>query len=153
MSQIITEQRFIHNDGGRAVAGFKGAAGDCVVRAVAIAAQLPYKEVYDALSDGCRNQATGRNKKRKSSAAEGVNTDRKWFKDYMRSIGFEWTPTMTIGSGCKVHLRSEELPKGRLVVSVSRHYVAVINGIPHDTHDSTRCGTRCVYGYWRLKAQ
>ena len=28
---------------------------------------------------------------------------------------------MPIGSGCKVHLRAEELPKGRLVVALSKH--------------------------------
>jgi hypothetical protein len=24
----------------------------------------------------------------------------------------------------------------------------VIDGVLHDTHDCTRGGTRCVYGYW-----
>lgn len=57
---------------------------------------------------------------------------------------------MKIGSGCKGHLRSEELPPGRLIVSVSKHVVAVIDGIIHDTHDPSRDGTRCVYGYWAL---
>jgi hypothetical protein len=56
---------------------------------------------------------------------------------------------MSIGSGCKVHLCTEELPKGRLIVSVSRHLIAVIDGVFHDTHDCSRGGTRCVYGYWR----
>jgi hypothetical protein len=57
---------------------------------------------------------------------------------------------MSIGSGCTVHLRDGELPMGRLIVSVSLHLVAVIDGIIHDTHDCSRDGTRCVYGYWRL---
>lgn len=43
---------FIYDDGGRAEAGYKGHTGDCVVRAVAIATQLPYQDVYDALSHG-----------------------------------------------------------------------------------------------------
>ena len=55
---------------------------------------------------------------------------------------------MAIGSGCTVHLRADELPPGRLIVGVSRHTTAVINGVVHDTHDPTRGGTRCVYGYW-----
>ena len=37
------------NDGGRAAAGYKGKAGDCVVRSIAIAANLPYQAVYDDL--------------------------------------------------------------------------------------------------------
>jgi len=42
---------------------------------------------------------------------------------------------MAIGSRCKVHLADGELPPGRLVVSVSKHYAAVIDGVIHDTHD------------------
>jgi hypothetical protein len=33
---------------------------------------------------------------------------------------------------------------GRLVVSVSGHMVAVIDGVIHDNHDCSRGGTRCV---------
>jgi hypothetical protein len=51
---------------------------------------------------------------------------------------------------CKVHLRDGELPMGRLVVSLSRYYAAVIDGVIHDTHDPSRDGTRCVYGYWTM---
>jgi hypothetical protein len=67
----------------------------------------------------------------------------------LESLGWTWTPTMAIGSGCIVHLRDGELPRGRLIVSVSKHIVAVIDGVIHDTHDPSRDGTRCVYGYWR----
>jgi hypothetical protein len=58
---------------------------------------------------------------------------------------------MQIGQGCKVHLRADELPPGRLVCNVRHHLVAVIDGVIHDTHDYLRGGTRCVYGYWQLK--
>jgi hypothetical protein len=68
----------------------------------------------------------------------------------MRSLGFKWTPIMAVGTGCRVHLRADELPLGRLVVKISRHYSAVIDGVIHDTHDPSRGGTRCVYGCWRL---
>jgi hypothetical protein len=121
-----------------------------VARAVAVASGRSYQEVYDALSVGCRGQRLTRGRQRSASARNGVDTSRKWFKDYMRSLGFRWVPTMQVGQGCKVHLRAEELPSGRLVVAVSKHYVAVLNGIIHDTFDPSRNGTRCVYGYWVL---
>ena len=41
---------FIHHDGGRQAAGFVGKAGDCAVRACAIALDRPYREVYDAIN-------------------------------------------------------------------------------------------------------
>jgi len=140
---------FVLDDGGREAAGYKGRAGDCVCRAVAIASGLPYAEVYSKLAvETGAQRASSRSKKRSTSARSGVNTGRKWFKDYMASIGFKWVPTMQIGQGCKTHLRADELPLGRLVVAVSKHYVAVIDGVIHDTFDPARGGTRCVYGYF-----
>ncbi|MCK5711894.1 MAG: hypothetical protein KAI25_04180, partial [Hyphomicrobiaceae bacterium] len=83
----------------------------------------------------------------RSSARNGIS--KRTMRRYLDSIGWVWTPTMFIGSGCKVHLREDELPTGRLIVSLSRHLAAVIEGVVHDTHDPTRDGTRCVYGYWQ----
>ena len=57
---------------------------------------------------------------------------------------------MGIGTGCTVHLNPNELPKGRIICRVTRHYVAVINGVINDTYDCSRDGTRCVYGYWYI---
>ena len=143
--------RFTYSDGGRAAAGFKGEAGDCVCRAVAIAAGRPYDVVYRELSE---INARMRPSKRCSSAGRrsarnGVRTKSDLFHRYMDSLGFTWTPTMSVGQGCKVHLRADELPMGMLVVRVSKHVVAVLDGVIHDTYDPSRGGTRCVYGYWR----
>lgn len=142
--------KFQFNDGGRAAAGFKGTTRDCVCRAVAIAAGLPYDQVYERLAEGNANQRWTKNGVGGARAAShGIYVQRKWFRDYMRALGFEWTATMGIGTGCKVHLRDGELPMGRLVVNLSRHSAAVIDGVLHDNHDCSRDGTRCVYGYWR----
>lgn len=145
---------WVYNDGGRAAAGYKGATGDCVTRAIAIATGLSYVGVYKTLA--ILNAAQRRSKReiykglsrRLKSAANGISTKHKWFDDYMQSLGFRWIPTMQIGQGCKVHLRAEELPAGILIVSVSKHLVAVIDRVIQDTYDCSRNGTRCVYGYW-----
>jgi hypothetical protein len=81
---------------------------------------------------------------------------------------------MKVGQGCTVHLVDGELPAGRLVVAVSKHLTAVIDGVVHDTHDPQRetvnfvpdvgqklkpgqgrnsngvfwTSHRCVYGYY-----
>jgi hypothetical protein len=143
--------QFQYDDGGRAAAGYKGTAGDCICRAVAIAAQLPYRQVYAVLSEGNateRRTKYGRKSAGRRSARNGINARRRWFCDYMETLGFTWVPTMKIGAGCKVHLRDGELPVGRLVVALSRHMAAVIDGVLHDTHPCDRGGTRCVYGYY-----
>lgn len=138
---------FTYNDGGRAASGYKGTTGDCVVRAIAIATGKPYQEVYDAINSLASLERTGKRKRGRSNSRTGVY--RSTSDRYLRSLGWHWTPTMHIGSGCTVHLRAEELPAGPLICSVSKHWVAVINGVIHDTSECSRAGTRCVYGYWQ----
>lgn len=131
--------QFIYNDGGRKAAGFKGDTGDCVVRAIAIATGQPYAEVYNTISEMQRRQRkTKRTLKGARSVRNGTYTKRQWFKDYMAGLGWVWTPTMQIGSGCKVHLHDGELPAGRLIVAVSRHYTTVIDGVIFDTFNPQR---------------
>lgn len=134
------------NDGGRAEAGFRGPARDCVTRAIAIATTKPYREVYDALNALAITERITKRKRKKSSSREGVF--RETYSRYLQSLGWRWVPTMSIGSGCRVHLRTSELPRGTLIVRVSRHLTTVIDGELHDTHNCSRGGTRCVYGYF-----
>jgi hypothetical protein len=170
----------VYDDGGRKAAGYKGRADDCVARAIAIVSGLPYADVYERLArETGAQRASKRTKKQAASARNGIYVRRKWFKDYMAELGFIWTPTMQIGQGCKVHLADGELPPGRLIVALSKHYTAVIDGVVHDTHNPSRSkswiiepdkgqalkanqgrnengvwtevGGRCVYGYWRQK--
>lgn len=138
--------RWEFDDGGRAAAGYKRETGDCATRAIAIAAGLPYQTVYDAINAAAQGERLGKRKRSKSSARTGVYG--ATMRRYMFSLGWKWVPTMTIGSGCKVHLRADELPSGRLVVLVSKHYVAMIDGVIRDLDGCSRDGTRCVYGYF-----
>lgn len=143
---------WVFDDGGRADAGYKGLTSDCVTRSIAIATGLPYQSVYDALNveaqaNPIRSRGS-RKRVRNSSARSGVF--RKHSDRFLDELGWTWTPTMQIGSGCRVHLKAEELPSGRLICKVSKHLVAVIDGVIHDTHDCSRGGTRCVYGYHSL---
>lgn len=138
--------KFIENDGGRAAAGYKGKAGDCAARAISIATGRPYQEVYDAINALGAKERTGTRKRGTSNARTGVHKEA--VHKYMAAIGWKWTATMRIGSGCRVHVREDELPDGRLVLNLSRHYAAVVDGALHDTYDSSRAGKRCVYGYW-----
>jgi len=163
------------NDGGRSKY-FKGEGGDCVTRAIAIASGMDYKEVYDILAAGNKSQRKSKydtKTKGTATALHGINVKRKWFKDQMAAWGFIWVPTMQIGQGCTTHLCKGELPVGRLVVSVSKHYTSMIDGVINDTWNPSRIWTspytgqelktnmfihedgktiheesRCVYGYW-----
>ena len=141
------------NDGGRQKAGFKGRAGDCVVRSIAIAAKLPYMQVYEDLRKAnesyaeLRSDRLARRLSNKGSSPRNGN-HRNVFHDYIIGLGFEWVPTMKVGAGCQVHLRPNELPNGILIVKVSKHLTAIVDGVIQDTHDPSRRGNRCVYGYY-----
>ena len=131
-------ENFKYNDGGRSKY-YKGQAGDCVTRAFAIASGRDYKEVYNIAKHICGKGNSPRNGVSKNNC-----------KKIAEALGFKWVACMSIGTGCKVHLNSDELPKGNIVCSCSGHLVAVIDGIVNDIYDSTRGGSRCVYGYWYI---
>ena len=138
--------RFVYDDGGRSKYFRAEKVGDCGVRAICNATGLDYKEVYDEINRLARKERVGVRKQGISSARNGVY--KQTMDKFMKSIGWQWVPCMTIGSGCKVHLRSDELPKGNLVLSLSKHWSCVKDGVLYDTYDCSREGTRCVYGYW-----
>jgi hypothetical protein len=136
---------FKHNDGGREAAGYIGTTGDCVCRAIAIALELPYQTVYDDL-----NNLIASHRKTRLQRASGSNKGvfKKFYQKYLESKGWKWVACMQIGSGCKVHLKASELPKGRIITRLSKHLCAVVDGVVNDNHDCSRNETRCVYGYF-----
>ena len=79
--------KFQFNDGGRVSAGYKGSAGDCVVRSVAIATGLPYQHVYDLVNKLSTRERMGRRKRGTSNARTGVHKSTiKWA---MESLGWQ----------------------------------------------------------------
>ena len=115
-----------------------------MARSIAIATGLGYETVYADLA-ALAAAAGG-----KRSARDGVA--RKVYDRYLTDLGWAWTPTMAIGTGCTVRLRQGDLPSGRLVVRLSGHITAVIDSVTHDTYDPGRGGSRCVYVYWRKQS-
>ena len=155
----MEESNFIKNDGGRSASGFKGDTGDCVVRAIAIASGLDsgdgYRAVYNLMRDRNADYVATRrgkvaNKLKKKGSTPRNGNFKAVYHQLILDLGFEWTPTMSIGSGTTVHLRSDELPKGNLICRLSKHIAAVKDGVLHDNYNCSRGGTRAVYGYYRL---
>jgi len=115
-------------------------------RSIAIATGKTYQEVYDAFNKLAQAERIVKRKRRRLGSRTGVY--RRTYQAYLESLGWRWTATMSVGFGCKVHLRSSELPRGPVIVKVSRHLTAVVDGVIYDTHDCSRGGMRCVYGYF-----
>lgn len=142
------------NDGGRTQAGYKGAASDCFTRSAAIVTGLPYRQVYDEVNRLGKQEHVTKRKAKRSNARTGVY--RVTEEHFMAAQGFVRVPCMAIGKGTTVTLEPSQLPNtGPIMVSVSRHYTAIVDGVLQDTYDprryngtdSGRC-TRTVYAYW-----
>jgi hypothetical protein len=152
--------KWVKDDGGRRTSGIARAAGrknevgDCVTRAIAIASGKPYREVHDALTlatlrhvyaggDGGywskhdRRRGGVRAFDPDHGCSDGV------YGPYLKSLGWKY-----VSPKGQVRLRADELPRGRLIVSISRHLVAVIDHVIYDTHDCGGAGRVRVKGYW-----
>ena len=125
---------FVYSDGGRAAAGYKGTAGDCGARAMAIALGLDYKTVYKELAQA--NADHGRAK----SARNGMNKD--IYSEVLKRHGWVWKPAPKF-VGRKA--RCSDMPAGAVIAKQAHHFVAVIDGVAHDIWD---CTHKMVYGYW-----
>jgi hypothetical protein len=139
-------------DGGRRAAGYGGPASDCVARAITIATEKPYAEVFEALKETAadyvrrwpQSKAAGWIKKSRGEEKNAHGCYDAVSSRYLKSIGWKYTRTKG-----RLFLRADQLPRGRLVVHVNRHFVAVIDGVIHDTYDSGGAGKRPVEGYWQ----
>lgn len=153
---------WVYDDGGRSKY-FKGEhVGDCVCRAITIATGMDYKKVYDELQRRSKleteTQLKHHRRGKRSSARNGVF--RETWKEFLADLGWEKHSTCEFGKGVQCHLTADELPSGIVIVEVARHLVCVIDGVVHDTYDSS-CkqyydtfgnlitnNRRAVYGYW-----
>jgi hypothetical protein len=154
--------RWVKDDGGRRRSGIargsrRDETNDCVARAIAIAAQKPYREVHDALtaakvrhvaaaSDAWARRARRRGGVSAFHADHGVSDE--VYDPYLKDLGWRFTSTKELPRGRGVHLRADELPRGRLIVRLPKHLVAVVDGVIRDTKDCSEEGRCRIQGYW-----
>ena len=141
--------KLIITDGGRKDAGLRGSfTGDCVIRSIALASGMPYRSVHNDFKKLIANKLG-------YIPEDGILTQKPAFKRYMVESGFRWNITCRIGSRDRVHMNAAELPMGRLVLSLSKHYSCVIDHIIYDTYDPSNTrngkGKRMVYGFWSFE--
>ena len=124
---------FRYSDGGRKEAGYKGSAGDCAVRSIAIAMNRDYQDVYNDLFDFANK--TPRN-------GVLVSVIDKYLLDY---LGFRYM------NADGKRLITEDLPMGIIICSLKKHVVCAKDRIIYDTYDCSKNGQRELYGYYVIK--
>jgi len=123
-----------YNDGGRSKY-FKGKAGDCAARAMAIALEVDYKDAYNELA-----KANAKGRGGQKSARNGIYKED--FNRVLEAHGWVWVAAPKF-EGRKAYV--QDMPSGRVIARMARHFVAVIDGVANDTFNST---SKMIYGYW-----
>lgn len=154
--------KWVYDDGGRSKYFDAQNVGDCVCRAITIATGKDYLEVYNELKKRAKLETTRVINKyrghKRSTVRDGVAHET--YQPYLRDLGWTKHSTCLPGKGVMCHLTAEELPKGTLIVQISKHLVCVKDGVVYDTYNSsekeyyddlgnlTLNDRRAVYGYW-----
>jgi hypothetical protein len=136
----------VKHDGGRITAGFKGTKtiGDCVCRAITIAAEQPYAKTHADLSDFGWSTRQDRYSWRDKDGLIIPGAMARWLeRQYIEPLGLVWRPLPAVKG--QPRPRPRDLLEGRLIASMRRHLVAVVDGVVYDTWDSL---DQPVYGYY-----
>ena len=143
--------RWVHSDGGRAAAGFVGEAGDCAVRAIAIATGLSYRTVHACLAM-CQDAWL---RTMPESFASGKRTSIRFgifapvYHSYL-TAALDWQRSEPNRAGDRppTLLVSANLPTGPVVCDLGRHVCALRDGVIYDTADPNVGGHRRVHWYY-----
>lgn len=113
-------------------------SGDCVIRAISIALDMDWDEVY---KDLC---TLGFQLKRMPNDAENYRT-------YLTNCSYRRTG-ISNRKGSKrptVESFAKDHKQGTYILEVANHIVTVRDGHFYDTWD---CSEKCLYGYWTISA-
>ena len=125
--KLAEVEKFTFDDGGRKAAGFKGFTNDCVVRAISIACNLQYREVYNWV------KAHGGNPR------NGVH--RGIYAPILENYGLK-EDKLSPGIGLSATLWEENLPSNCIVQTgksrrnAKGHLLAIVDGVVRDTYPS-----------------
>ena len=112
----------------------KYGAGDCTMRAIAIATETDYKVVWDSLAD--ISKETGY-----------LPNDRETCEVFLSRIGWERQKPIRKSNGRRIKLKDTPVDKNvNYIFHTSNHWVAVVNGVARDL--GKWCITRCSNSYW-----
>ena len=129
-----------YDGGGRAAAGFRGKTGDCVVRAIAICAQVDYLAVYRTMSDHMKrngyaasgNAYATRERNRKAPRRRGQLSSRRVQDRVLEAYGFR---KVSLPAGERPTYTEAHHRYGDCIVGTTKHVAAIVDGVLRDTFD------------------
>ena len=129
-----------YDDGGRAVAGYRGKTGDCVVRAIAICARQEYRAVYATMAEHMKangyaasgNAYATRERNRKAPRRRGQLSARRVQDRVLEAYGFG---RVGLPAGERPTFTEAHRLYGNCVVGTTKHVAAIVDGALRDTFD------------------
>ena len=112
--------------------------GDCTVRALAVAANMPYRNAWQLLY-----QLQAKHMHCFFEIFDYLRQEPETFGviQYLAYPARRGAPRTTVLDFAIGHAR------GHYIVQVARHATAVVNGVILDTWN---CGHKCIYGAWEI---
>lgn len=134
--------KYQFNDGGRSNSKRPKQKNDCTVRALVIATDMKYDEVYDLLKDAGRKASKG------FQLGEWLST-----VDTVSILGRKFNvmtfPAVKGQRRMNPEAFSERFPKGVFICKTAKHVFAVIDGVQYDTFQERP--DRCIYKAWKVE--
>jgi hypothetical protein len=133
--------KWLQHDAGRSTSKRPKARNDCTVRAIAAVTGAPYDAAYEWIAAGGRKSGK-RFKLKPFFAANVFLHDADW--------RFAWTPYPAVKGERRMNVIAfvATHPRGRYVIQVSKHVIAVVDGVLIDDHLPRL--NACVYGAWTV---
>ena len=137
--KAINSYKFEFSDGGKKLSNRPLQKRDCAVRALAIATHTDYDVVYDTLAGAGRECNRGFHLQKWLPKQQGV------FGYTVEKLSFQ-----AIRGESRMCIRQfiQDHQVGRYILRVSRHVIALIDGVVMDTFQSRP--DKCVYTAFRL---
>lgn len=126
----MSEYEFRFHDGGRGASSRPDNTDDCAIRALALAAGLPYDDAHDVLKG---NSSSDRTKDLASLHVEK-----------MTFPSVKGQPRMTPSMFCR------KFPKGTFIVKTAKHVFVIRDGVALDLRQEP--ANHCIYAAWRVGA-
>ena len=128
--------KWIYDDGGRSNYYKAKNVRDCVCRAISIANNKDYKEIYRELT------RLNYGKTPRNGVSESI------YKKLLENLGWKCVEC----ENENVYLKTEDIPAGIVICKISRHLVAVKNKTIYDTWDCSKAiKGKCKGEYDKVK--
>lgn len=135
------------NDGGRKAAGYKGTTRDCVVRALAIVTDEPYKKVYKELYALAKAHPVWRQVRDPKRCSPRLGVYSQHSSMFLTARGWKWVPAKDlVPNEGNINAFPDLGPKA--IINIPRHFMAIVDGVVHDQWSPNTWERPQVLGAW-----